>query len=405
MRIPACGKKLPFAFLRKSILLRTNHHQNGGLPLMRIERILALTLAGVMTASLLTGCPQQQGGPDSSPSSSSSSRPHHTGSDDSSGDDTSSSSSSSEPEETPPEEGFTVDAAGTYHVYNEKGLRAWARNPNTNCTLENNIELEGEWTPIGSSQDRYTGIFDGQGHAIKGLKVTLGKDSERAGLFAYIGTNGCVQNLRLEAPSISGSTAGGIAAVIDGGKVTGCTVTGATIQVGNMNVGGIAGTVMSNSAITGCVVSGSTISGGEGSSAGGLVGSVQGTRNTFTACCVVNGEVTTGNDSCGGMFGNINWVEYITVTACYWSGNAAKGVGEASQGQTPQPNWESDDIHEVNDTTTWNTAVEEMNKTLPAGYSYSYAGGTVKLHMPGAGAQSITLANPFARFIFEDLGL
>ena len=44
---------------------------------MRTTKLLALTLAGVMAASLLTGCPQQQGGPDASPSSSSSSRPHH----------------------------------------------------------------------------------------------------------------------------------------------------------------------------------------------------------------------------------------------------------------------------------------------------------------------------------------
>ena len=93
------------------------------------------------------------------PASSSSSRPHHTGSDDDSGDDTSSSSSSSEPEIEIPEGGYTIDeATGTYHVYNADGLKAWARNPNvqgTDCTLENNIELEGEWTPIGTSEGAY----------------------------------------------------------------------------------------------------------------------------------------------------------------------------------------------------------------------------------------------------------
>ena len=95
---------------------------------MRTTKLLALTLAGVMAASLLTGCPQQQGGPDASPSSSSSSRPHHTdSSDDSSSDDTSSSSSSSEPEIEIPEGGYTIDkTTGTYHVYTAEGLQAWA---------------------------------------------------------------------------------------------------------------------------------------------------------------------------------------------------------------------------------------------------------------------------------------
>lgn len=152
---------------------------------MRIERILALTLAGVMTASLLTGCP------------------HHTGSDDDSSDDTSSSSSSSESEETPPEAGFTVDAAGTYHVYNEKGLRAWASNPNvqgTNCTLEANITLTGEWEPV----PFYSSTFDGQGHTISGLRATgTGQFVSMAnGMFGEI-QQGCVKDLRLENPVVT----------------------------------------------------------------------------------------------------------------------------------------------------------------------------------------------------------
>ena len=171
---------------------------------MRIERILALTLAGVMTASLLTGCPQQQGGPDSSPSSSSSSRPHHTGSDDSSGDDTSDSSSSSEPEIEIPEGGYTIDeATGTYHVYTAEGLKAWADSQNvqnTDCTLEDDIELEEEWEPISS----YAGIFDGQGHTISGLRVTgTGPSmSGQNGMFGII-AGGCVKNLRLESPVVN----------------------------------------------------------------------------------------------------------------------------------------------------------------------------------------------------------
>ena len=164
---------------------------------------------------------------------------------------------------------------------------------------------------------------------------------------------------------------------------------------------------MANSTIEGCVVSGSTISGGEYIPAGGLVGTVQGVNNTFVACCVVKGTITA--NPCGGMFGCINWVDKTTVTACYWSGDGdtEKGVGQATQGSTAKPNWEdSADIHKVDNETTWDAAVEEMNEALTGScYSYSYEGGTVELHIPGAGVQNIALTNPLARFLFEDLGL
>lgn len=221
---------------------------------MRIERILALTLAGVMTASLLTGCP------------------HHTGSDDDSGDDTSSSSSSSESEETPPEAGFTVDAAGTYHVYNEKGLRAWASNPNvqgTNCTLEDDIKLEGEWEPISS----YAGIFDGQGHTISGLRATgTGQFVSMAnGMFGEI-QQGCVKDLRLENPVVT--------RLKDFGY-------GDLIPL-SANNGAIVGSLKFGGQIIGCTVSNATI---YGSDAGGLVGETQGSDNKMIGCVVTSSTI------------------------------------------------------------------------------------------------------------------
>ena len=243
---------------------------------MRTTKLLALTLAGVMAASLLTGCPQQQGGPDASPSSSSSSRPHHT---DSSGDSSSDDTSSSEPEIEIPEGGYTIDeATGTYHVYNAEGLRAWADDSNvlsTDCTLENNIELEGEWTPIGTSEGAYKGTFDGQGHTISGLRVT-GTGSAANGIFGVI-AGGCVQNLRLEKPVVTrtmdygygippSANNGAIAGTLRGGQIIGCTVSNATIS--KSTAGGIVGSTSMNSSgsdgttITGCAVINSQITGG-----------------------------------------------------------------------------------------------------------------------------------------------
>ena len=235
------------------------------------------------------------------PASSSSSRPHHTGGSDSS-DDASDSSSSSESEETPPEAGFTVDAAGTYHVYNEKGLRAWASNPNvqgTNCTLEDDIKLEGEWEPISS----YAGIFDGQGHTISGLKVT-GTGSDENGIFGVI-AGGCVKNLRLEKPVVNRTL----------------TVPGIGIVYEVANNGAIAGSVEANTTITGCCSVGSTV---------------------------------TGNTVDGGIVASVldKNAAYLTANACYWDGGPENGVGT-------NPNHQG--VTKVDgNTTKWADAVKAM---------------------------------------------
>lgn len=238
---------------------------------MRTTKLLALTLAGVMAASLLTGCPQQQGGPDASPSSSSSSRPHHTdSSDDSSSDDTSSSSSSSEPEIEIPEGGYTIDkTTGTYHVYTAEGLQAWAdaaqstppgQDCSTNCTLEKDIVLTDEWTPISF----YVGTFDGQGHTISGLQVTQ-SDFATNGMFRMIKEGGCVKNLRLENPMVTGTKS-------------------------NTSNGAIVGQLGRGGQIIGCTVSDATIS---GSLAGGIAGSTSGGSGTYDGVAKVDGTWNT----------------------------------------------------------------------------------------------------------------
>lgn len=236
------------------------------------------------------------------PASSSSSRPHHTGGSDSS-DDASDSSSSSEPVVIP-EGGYTIDeATGTYHVYNADGLQTWAAEAredlSTDCTLENNIELEGEWEPISS----YAGIFDGQGHTISGLKVT-GTGSAANGIFGVI-EGGCVKNLRLENPVVNRTL----------------TVPGIGIVYEVANNGAIAGSVEANTTITGCCSVGSTVAGN--TDYGGIVAYLLG-----------------------------NNAAYLTANACYWDGGPQNGVGT-------NPNHQG--VTKVDGTTTtWADAVKAM---------------------------------------------
>ena len=73
-------------------------------------------------------------------------------------------------------EGYEVDSEGNYTVTTAEGLKAWAAavqsNSSLNCTLADDIEFpavsEGEqnWTYI----NEFTGIFDGAGHTINGIR-------------------------------------------------------------------------------------------------------------------------------------------------------------------------------------------------------------------------------------------
>ena len=274
------------------------------------------------------------------PASSSSSRPHHTGGSDSS-DDASDSSSSSEPVVIP-EGGYTIDeATGTYHVYNADGLKAWARNPNvqgTDCTLENNIELEGEWTPIGTSEGAYKGTFDGQGHTISGLRATgTGQFVSMAnGMFGEI-QQGCVKDLRLENPVVT--------RLKDFGY-------GDLIPL-SANNGAIVGSLKFGGQIIGCTVSNATIS---GSTAGGTVGGIAGSveaNTTIAGCCSV-GSTVTGNTVDGGIVASVldKNAAYLTANACYWDGGPENGVGS---------NPDHQGVTKVDgNTTKWADAVKAM---------------------------------------------
>ncbi len=268
--------------------------------------------------------------------------------------------------------GYTVSEDGkTYEVYNAEGLKNIAELVNEewklgiNITLTDNIDLTGEWTPIGiDDKHQYIGTFDGGNHTISGLTVT-GSD-EYAGLFGYIGKDGgTVKNVVLENVqitsdyqygyvggvagysrgniencSVSGSvssrcTAGGVVGQQFGGSITLCG-SSATVK-GTGEVGGVAGKTDNSATLTACYATGnvtferaSTIN----TFAGGVVGS-NGTGSILTAC-YATGNVTgtgTGTGSCyvGGVTGDN---ASGTLTACYHATGTVSGPDGATGGVT-----------------------------------------------------------------------
>jgi hypothetical protein len=103
-----------------------------------------------------------------------------------------------------------------------------------NYRLVKNIQLTGTWTPIGSAETPFTGIFDGNGCVINGMNVTT---------------------------SVGATGAAGLFAAVEGAQIKDLVLTDATISItdqaeGASNTGyvGILAGRATRSAITGVVV-------------------------------------------------------------------------------------------------------------------------------------------------------
>ena len=327
--------------------------------------------------------------------------------------------------------GYTVSEDGrTYNVTSADGLKNVAKLVNEegktdiNITLDTDLTLTGEWTPIGTESQPYTGTFDGGNHTITGLKIDQ-SGTDNVGLIGRLGSGGKVQDVTLTEVNVTGGTyVGGIAGQTDGtvencsvnGTVTGQNQTGGIVGrnfstisgcsaegtvTGNTNVGGISGLCVPNydtgtgsligSTIEGChstaAVSGiSSVGGvvgnlGNGCSlmacystgnvtatityghanVGGVVG-ING-QGTVTACYHATGEITSSvGDRIGGIAG---CNDQGTFTACYWENNQEQGTGSGSTGGTTQ-------VTDGN----WSGAKDAMNAALSGkGWQYELKDG------------------------------
>ncbi len=280
---------------------------------------------------------------------------------------------------------FTVADDGSYIVYTAAGLLAWAaeaqKDLSLGCTLADDIDMSGQtWTPIGdgshSNSPAYTGTFDGAGHTIRNLSIT--SQAYSVGLFGGI-RGGTVKNLTLENPQISGNNyAGGIVGVLQiNSTMENCHVSGGSITGGN-GTGAIAGSAsgMARACSSSSVkVSGIDNAGYGYGDVGGIVG-YNSARNSNLYSCYAAEPLLTGASgfNIGAIAGNNEF--YTSITACYWSGDAAAGVGL---------NYGTADVYKVDDTTvTWQSACDAMNAALPAGFGWQWTtdGGSLPTLVP-----------------------
>jgi len=198
------------------------------------------------------------------------------------------------------------------------------------------ITLTGAWTPIGDGSDRFTGSYDGGGHAINGLAVTLGSDSNG---FTYFGLFGRVQGTH-QAPveiknlRIAGSITN--ASGIYAGGLVGAAVDAIISNVGtsvDVDVSGNAGGLIGYAAgvtVRGSFATGHVSSTNNGlTNVGGLVGSVG--NNAMTSNVIqdsyANGAASVGpsGSGLGSFVGRIQTQAILTLENVYGTGALSGG--------------------------------------------------------------------------------
>lgn len=233
-------------------------------------------------------------------------------------------------------DGYVEDENGNVTISTAEGLFYFAKKVNAGnnfagktVTLANDIDLNNEkWTPIGIYNDATThfkGTFDGQNHAVTGLKVEESRKNG-VGFFGKVYT-GTIKNLTVEG-SVNAPGCSYVGGIVGHGyaTITNCTFKGTVSGSGAAQVGGIAGS--GGFTVTNCSVYGDVSA---GCWAGGIVGNCQ-DGGAYTNCYV---EGTISSDS------------------TYWGGGAA--------GITPVPLYPSQVISGCYSNTVVKVAGEEVN--------------------------------------------
>lgn len=196
--------------------------------------------------------------------------------------------------------------------------------------LANDLDLSGEgnWTPLGSAQKKFTGILDGRGHQIRGMQVAMqGQDTGYAGLFGY--SAGEIRSLHLLSFTIALdgcaiSYAGGITGA-GSGAVENCSAVGKITVKGqklSLKAGGIAGRWYAGD-LKGCYSAVSLSAEGSGLAAGGIAGQSSG---NIQQCGTASGLALSGAASTFG--GGIAGMTDGTVTDSYQKGAVALRSGK-----------------------------------------------------------------------------
>ena len=166
------------------------------------------------------------------------------------------------------------------------------------------VNLTGDWTPVGTSNEPFKGTFDGNGHKITGLKITSGS---YIGLFGYVGEGATIKNVNLVGANVFGvKRVGALIGQIKGNAtVSNCTVDSTSHVTGSdSNTGGLIGEAIGNITVNLDHLTNHAAVGNKAdanSRAAGIIAQVTRGANVTISNCENRGSITTNLGYAGGI--------------------------------------------------------------------------------------------------------
>ena len=213
-----------------------------------------------------------------------------------------------------------------------------------NVALGSDIDLNNQpWTPIGTNEHPFSGIFDGGLHTVSNLSIAA-PDMNYVGLFGITkSTEAVVKNLTLTNVNITGrAQVGSMFGSSFQGTIENCHVNGNISVIGNYKVGGLTGEGYAK--IINCSVignEGSTITGSynapdiEGDNVGGIIG-YTGEGITGHSSWTVENLTVSGTRKVGGAIGYLNYnvkIDGVAVSNIIVSSNAKQDYVNENAGK------------------------------------------------------------------------
>ena len=221
--------------------------------------------------------------------------------------------------------------------------------------LEGDIEISGEWTPIGQGtrdgsgytdySTPFRGTFDGRGHSISGLEIKTTSGADYAlGLFGIV-AGGTVKDLTLldvEIDCSDSEMAGAVVGMLcEDGTVSGCTVGDESDDTSKISAGRGNGGIVGRMTLSGTIEDCTNYATITGTSAGGNTGGIVGAAYYNNEGMTISGCHNYGSVSATTGVGGIVGLTSATMSDCHnhgditGNGTSIGGIaGEARGGTT-----------------------------------------------------------------------
>ena len=175
------------------------------------------------------------------------------------------------------------------------------------------------WSPLGETDDEFTGTYDGGGLLINGVKVNR-SDTDNIGIFGRT-EDAVIKNVKATGLNITGKrSVGGLCGFMLRGELINCVAQGTISNSQDTGVGGLMGR---GTAVTvdKCGATATILSSPNGGYAGGLIGSNTGTptidSDVTNSWAIAN--ISVAGDVVGGLIGNNCTNSHIAK--CWATGN------------------------------------------------------------------------------------